>query len=215
MNLDHSDVKTFSRTSNGKPTKTICDFLKMQLSTATIENFSDGEIGIQIGESVWEDDLFIVDWTNFPANDNYLELLILVHAAKRASASRITAVIPCFGYARQDGKDNARVPLTAKSIVNFLVAAGTDRILSMDIHSQQLVGLIDLVVDHLFAASLLIKYLRNADTNNLTICSPDFGSAKMAIAYADALGCQLALFGKCRSGRAQFTSRNIIGEIAG
>ncbi|MDR2776483.1 MAG: ribose-phosphate pyrophosphokinase [Puniceicoccales bacterium] len=211
----YNDIKIFSGTSNPTLAESICSFLGTKISRVKIENFPDGEIGVQIEESVRGGDVFIVQSTNFPANDNYMELLILIDAAKRASAGRITAVLPFFGYARQDRKDKSRVPVTAKLVANLLVAAGADRILSMDMHSQQLVGFFDIPVDHLFASALFIKYLRNENAKNLTICSPDFGNAKMAVAYADALGCPLALVGKRRCGGNDVKSLNVIGEING
>jgi ribose-phosphate pyrophosphokinase len=185
------------------------------LSNVHIDKFPDGETGVQIQESIRGDDVFIIQSTNFPANDNYMELLILIDAARRASAGRITAVIPFLGYARQDRKDKPRVPVTAKLIANLLVAAGANRILSMDMHSQQLVGFFDIPVDHLFASTLFIRHLRGCDGSNLTVCSPDFGGAKMAVAYADALGCKLALVAKRRCSASEVEALNVIGEIGG
>jgi ribose-phosphate pyrophosphokinase len=211
----YNDIKIFSGTSNRALVESICSFLGTKISRVKIENFPDGEIGVQIQESIRGDDVFIVQSTNFPANDNYMELLILIDAAKRASAGRITAVLPFFGYGRQDRKDKPRVPLTAKLVANLLVTAGANRILSMDMHSQQLVGFFDIPVDHLFASTLFIKRLRNVNTKDLTICSPDFGGAKMAVAYADAFGCQLALVEKRRFGGDDVESLNVIGKING
>ncbi|MDR2779139.1 MAG: ribose-phosphate pyrophosphokinase [Puniceicoccales bacterium] len=211
----YNGIKIFSGTSNRALVESICNFLEIKVSQVKIEKFPDGEIGVQIEESVRGDDVFIIQSTNFPANDNYMELLILIDAAKRASAGRITAVLPFFGYARQDRKDKPRVPVTAKLVANLLVSAGANRILAMDMHSLQLVGFFDIPVDHLFASTLFIKHLRNEDTKNLTICSTDFGSAKMAVAYADALECPLALVGKRRYGGDNVESLNVIGEIDG
>jgi ribose-phosphate pyrophosphokinase len=211
----NGNIKIFSGTANVELGRKICAALGLALSSVKIDRFPDGEIGVQIRESIRGDDVFIVQSTNCPANDNYMELLILVDAARRASAGRITAVLPFFGYARQDRKDKPRVPVTAKLIANLLVAAGANRILTMDMHSQQLVGFFDIPVDHLFASTLFVKYLRGTDTNNLTVCSPDFGSAKMAVAYADALGCDLALVAKRRCSGSEVEALHVIGEIDG
>jgi ribose-phosphate pyrophosphokinase len=208
-------IKVFSGTANVGLGLEICAHLGLELSSVKIDRFPDGEIGVQIRESIRGDDVFIVQSTNFPANDNYMELLILIDAARRASAGRITAVLPFFGYARQDRKDKPRVPVTAKLIANLLVAAGANRILAMDMHSQQLVGFFDIPVDHLFASTLFVKHLRTTNIDNLTVCSPDFGSAKMAVAYADALGCDLALVAKRRCSGGEVEALNVIGEIEG
>jgi ribose-phosphate pyrophosphokinase len=208
-----SRIKIFAGTSNERLAVDICSFLGVRLSQVTIERFPDGEIGAQIQESIRGDDVFIIQSTNCPTNENYMELLILIDAARRASAGRITAVIPFLGYARQDRKDKPRVPVTAKLMANLIVAAGANRLLAMDMHSQQLVGFFDIPVDHLFAASLFIDHLRHGDLSNLTVCSPDFGSAKMAVAYADALGCKFAMIAKRRYTGSEVKALNIIGEI--
>lgn len=215
MYMSSESIKIFSGTSNHALSQAICKHLDVHLSNVVINRFPDGEIGVQIQESIRGDDVFIIQSTNAPANDNLMELLILIDAAKRASAGRITAVIPFCGYARQDRKDKPRVPVTAKLVANLIVTAGANRILALDLHSQQLVGFFDVPVDHLFAASLFIKHLRQSDTTNLTVCSPDFGSSKMAVAYADALGCELAMVAKRRHSGNEVEALNVIGNIDG
>lgn len=213
--MSTKSIKIFSGTSNPALAHEICQYLNVQLSHVMIDRFPDGEISVQIKESIRGDDVFIIQPTNAPANDNLMELLILIDAARRASAGRITAVIPFFGYARQDRKDKPRVPVSAKLVANLIVTAGANRILALDMHSQQLVGFFDIPVDHLFAATLFIKYVRQSDTSNLTVCSPDFGSSKMAVAYADALGCELAMVAKRRHSGNEVEALNVIGNIDG
>ena len=213
--VQYGDIKIFSGSSNHIFAEQVCNYIGIKLSDVSISRFPDGEIRVQIEESIRGDDVFIIQSTNAPANENYMELLILIDAAKRASAGRITAVLPFFGYARQDRKDRPRVPVTAKLIANLLVAAGADRILSLDMHSQQLVGFFDIPVDHLFAASLFIKFFRQTDISNLTVCSPDFGSTKMAVAYADALQRPIAMVGKRRYTGDNVEALDAIGEISG
>ena len=215
MYMSTKSIKIFSGTSNPGLSHEICKYLNVPLSHVTIGRFPDGEISVQIQESIRGDDVFIIQPTNSPANDNLMELLILIDAARRASAGRITAVIPFFGYARQDRKDKPRVPVSAKLVANLIVTAGANRILSLDMHSQQLVGFFDIPVDHLFAASLFINHVRQFDTSNLTVCSPDFGSSKMAVAYADALGCDLAMVAKRRHSGNEVEALNVIGNIDG
>lgn len=210
-----SSIKLFSGTSNPSLARGICKYLNIEFSDINIERFPDGEIGVQIKESIRGDDVFIVQSTNNPANDNFMELFIMIDTAKRASAGRVTAVLPFFGYARQDRKDKSRVPITAKLIANLLVKAGADRVLTMDMHSQQLVGFFDIPVDHLQASTLFIRHIRGHDTKNLTICSPDFGSAKMAIAYANVLGSKLAMVAKLRRSGSEVDALNIVGDING
>ena len=167
----------------------------------------------QINENVRGRDVFIVQPTGPPSNQNLMELLILVDAARRASASRITAVIPFFGYARQDRKDQPRVPITAKLIANLLVAAGVSRVLTVDLHAQQVAGFFDIPVDHLFALPVLIKYWRSKNLTDLVVVSPDVGGLKMASAYSQALGAGLAIVAKRRDSATETKSLYVIGEV--
>ena len=160
------------------------------MGDATVSSFPDGETYVKINENIRGRDVFIVQPTCPPTNQNLMELLIMVDAARRASAARITAVIPFFGYARQDRKDQPRVPITAKLVANLLIAAGVNRVLTMDLHAQQVAGFFDIPVDHLFAAPVLIRHLLEKKLENPVVVAPDVGGVKMADAYSQALGCQ-------------------------
>ena len=172
---------------------------------------------MKINENVRGEDVFIIQPSCPPTNHNLMELLIMVDAARRASAERITAVMPFFGYARQDRKDQPRVPITAKLVANLLTSAGVHRVLTMDLHAPQIQGFFDIPVDHLYAKSVLIGYLRerHPDTSNLTVVSPDVGGVKMARAYADALGAELAIVAKHRVSATRVEAMNVIGEVEG
>ena len=177
--------------------------------------FPDGETFVKINENIRGQDVFIIQPTCPPTNSNLMELLITVDAAKRASAKRITAVIPFFGYARQDRKDQPRVPITAKLVANLLAAAGVNRVLTMDLHAGQIQGFFDIPVDHLYAAPVLIGYLRERGIENLTVVSPDVGGLKMSDAYAKALDAPLAIVGKRRISATEVEAINVIGEVKG
>jgi len=189
--------------------------VRVPLGDATVSTFPDGETYVKINENVRGRDVFIVQPTCPPSNQNLMELLIMVDAARRASASRITAVIPFFGYARQDRKDQPRVPITAKLIANLLVAAGVNRVITLDLHAQQVAGFFDIPVDHLYAMPVLIKYIRSKQLTNLVVVSPDVGGLKMASAYSDALGAGLAIVPKNRKSATEVESLHIIGEVEG
>jgi ribose-phosphate pyrophosphokinase len=150
------------------------------LAKADVVSFPDGESFVRINENVRGADVFIIQSTCNPANQNLMELFIMIDAARRASANRITSVIPFYGYARQDRKDQPRVPITSKLVANLLVSAGTDRVLTVDLHAQQIQGFFDIPVDHLYASPVLFQYLKDIDTKNLTLFSPDVGGMKMA-----------------------------------
>src|SRR5690242_6026562 len=181
------ELKVFTGSANCELAERICRYLGVPLGQATISSFPDGETYVKIEENIRGHDVFIVQPTSPPTNQHLMELLIMVDAARRASADRITAVIPFFGYARQDRKDQPRVPITAKLVANLLHAAGVNRVLTMDLHAQQVQGFFDIPVDHLYAAPVLIRYIRQKQLSNVAIVSPDVGGLKLASAYAEAL----------------------------
>ena len=185
--MKESPLKIFCGNSNPALAKEICEYLKVPLGKADVVSFPDGESFVRINENVRGADVFIIQSTCNPANQNLMELFIMIDAARRASAKRITAVIPFYGYARQDRKDQPRVPITSKLVANLLVSAGTDRVLTVDLHAQQIQGFFDIPVDHLYASPVLFQYLKDIDTKNLTLFSPDVGGMKMASAYAGML----------------------------
>ncbi len=208
-------MKIFSGSAHKELAQRIADYCKVPLGDATVDSFPDGETMVKYNENIRGRDVFLVQPTCPPTNQNLMELLIMVDAARRASAARITAVIPFFGYARQDRKDQPRVPITAKLVANLLAAAGVDRVLTVDLHAQQVAGFFDIPVDHLFAAPAIIKYLRERNLENLVVVSPDVGGLKMANAYAQALDAQLAIVAKRRTSATDVLATNIIGDVAG
>jgi ribose-phosphate pyrophosphokinase len=215
MAAPYSDMKIFTGNAHRDLAARICAYLGVPLGDATVQSFPDGETFVRINENIRGRDVFIVQPTCPPTNQNLMELLILTDAARRASAARITAVMPFFGYARQDRKDQPRVPITAKLVANLLVAAGVQRVLTLDLHAQQVQGFFDIPVDHLYALPTLIKYLRQRDPGNLVVVSPDVGGIKMAQAYAQAMGAGLAIVAKRRVSATEVEALNIIGEVAG
>ena len=208
-------LKVFSGNSNRPLAEEICKAMGMPLGEATVTSFPDGESFVKINENVRGQDVYIVQSTCTPTNHHLMELLIMIDAAKRASAQRITAVMPFYGYARQDRKDQPRVPITAKLVANLLVAAGANRILTMDLHSQQIQGFFDIPVDHLFASPVFFKYLEKLNAGNLVVVSPDVGGMKMAAAYAGILGAQLGMVWKKRTSATTVESVNVVGDVAG
>lgn len=208
-------MKLISGTSHPDLARNISEYLKISLCNVTVKAFPDGETFVKINENIRGQDVFIIQPTCPPTNSNLMELLITVDAAKRASAKRITAVIPFFGYARQDRKDQPRVPITAKLVANLLAAAGVNRVLTMDLHAGQIQGFFDIPVDHLYAAPVLIGYLRERGIENLTVVSPDVGGLKMSDAYAKALDAPLAIVGKRRISATEVEAINVIGEVKG
>jgi len=193
--------------------KDICDYLKVKLSEALVDRFSEGEIRVKINENVRGKDVFVIQPTCPPSNDNLMELLIMLDALKRSSAQRITAVVPYFGYARQDRKDQPRVPITAKLVANLLTIAGADRILTMDLHAGQIQGFFDIPVDHLFAVGVFIDYFTKSDTRDVVVVSPDVGGIKMARAYAKRLSANLAIIDKRRISPEKAEVMHILGEV--
>src|SRR3954471_4292724 len=209
------EMKIFSGTANRDLAEQICKYIGNPLGKATISSFPDGETYVMIEENVRGRDVFLIQPTCPPTNEHLMELLIMVDAARRASADRITAVIPFFGYARQDRKDQPRVPITAKLVANLLHASGVHRVLTMDLHAQQVQGFFDLPVDHLYSLPVLIKYLRQRLTRETVVVSPDLGGLKMASAYADALGASLAIVAKERKSATETEAAYLIGEVEG
>src|SRR6266700_1161015 len=208
-------VKIFSGTSNPPLANAICDYIGIELGQCAVSAFPDGETFVKIEENVRGEDVFVVQSTGPPSNHNLMELFIMMDALRRASASRITAVLPFYGYARQDRKDQPRVPITAKLVANLLVAAGANRIITMDLHAQQIQGFFDIPVDHLYAAPVVYEYLKKKHLNNLVVVSPDVGGLKMAYAYSQVLEGGLAIVAKRRKNATEVESMAVIGEIRG
>jgi ribose-phosphate pyrophosphokinase len=209
------ELKVFSGNANLALTQEICDHLKIPLGKINLTRFSDGEIYCQIMENVRGKDVFLIQPTSSPVNDNLVELLVMIDAFKRSSATRITAVMPYYGYGRQDRKDKPRVPISSKLVADLLTAAGTDRILSMDLHAGQIQGFFDIPVDHLFAAPVLIEHLKKMNIPDLTIVSPDAGGVERARAFAKRLDADLAIVDKRRTGPNEAELLHIIGHVSG
>jgi ribose-phosphate pyrophosphokinase len=207
------ELKVFSGSANRELAERICKYIGVPLGRATISAFPDTETYVRIEENIRGHDVFIIQPTCPPTNQHLMELLIMVDAARRASADRITAVIPFFGYARQDRKDQPRVPITAKLVANLLAASGVNRVLTMDLHAQQVQGFFDIPVDHLYSLPVLIKYLRQRLTGKTVVVSPDLGGLKMASAYAQALSANLAIVAKERRSATQTEALYLIGEV--
>ncbi|MEI6514999.1 MAG: ribose-phosphate pyrophosphokinase [bacterium] len=208
-------MKIFTGTAHPKLAQAIADSLGIPLGKAHINRFPDGETWVKILENVRGKDVFVVQPTCHPPNENIMELLIMIDALRRASAARITAVLPFYGYARQDRKDQPRVPITAKLVANLLVAAGTNRVLTMDLHAQQLQGFFDIPVDHLYAAPVIAKYLIDKKLTNLVVVSPDTGGLKMAHAYSETLKAGLAIVAKQRKGPSDVEALTMVGDVKG
>ena len=204
-----------SANANPELAKKICQELQVPLGEVLAGRFSEGEIRIQIKENIRGKDVFIVQPTCPPVNENLMELLILIDAAKRASAKRITAVLPYYGYARQDRKDQPRVPIKAKLVANLIVAAGADRVFTMDLHANQIQGFYDIPVDHLYAINVLCDYFAKKKIKNLVVVSPDVGGIKMARAYAKWLSAGLAIVDKRRDSPEKTEVMHILGKVKG
>lgn len=208
-------VKIFSGTANIALAQSMCDAINVPLGRCTVSTFPDGETFVKIEENVRGQDVFIIQSTSPPANQHLMEMFIMMDALRRASASRITAVMPFYGYARQDRKDQPRVAITAKLVANLLVAAGANRVLTMDLHAQQIQGFFDIPVDHLYAAPVIYEYLLKKNLENLVVVSPDVGGIKMAYAYAQRLDAELAIVAKRRKSPTETEATAVIGDIAG
>jgi ribose-phosphate pyrophosphokinase len=215
MSTGFGDLKIFSGSSHPSLTKEIAEFLGIPVGQARLRRFPDSEVSFQIDENIRGADVFIIQPTSNPVDLHLMELLVMIDAFRRSSAARITAVIPYYGYARQDRKDKPRVPISAKLVANLLSAAGTNRVLTMDLHKAQIQGFFDIPVDHLFAAPVIIEYLARRDNPKLTIVSPDAGGAERARAYAKRLDAELAVVDKRRSEDGTAEVMNVIGDVEG
>ncbi len=205
----------FSGNANPSLSEKIAEYLGKELGKIKIYRFSDGEIGVKIEENVRGKDVFIIQPTCPPVNENLMELLVMLDAFRRASPRRITAVLPYYGYARQDRKDQPRVPITAKLVANLLVAAGANRILTMDLHAPQIQGFFDIPVDHLFAAPVIINYWKKKNFKKPVVVAPDVGSVKMARAFAKRLSSSLAIVDKRRDDPTKVEAIHVIGDVKG
>ncbi|MBT8041919.1 MAG: ribose-phosphate pyrophosphokinase [Pontiella sp.] len=208
-------MKILSGTGHRALAERIAAAAEVELCEIDITRFPDKEIFVKIVENVRGDDVFIVQSVSVDPNEYLMELLIMIDAAKRASADRITAVLPYYGYARQDRKDQPRVPITAKLVANLLVAAGANRLLCVDLHAQQIQGFMDIPVDHLYSSPVIVKYLRSLELEDLVVVSPDAGGLKMADAYATLLGAGIALVGKQRKSAEHVEANHLVGEVEG
>lgn len=213
--MKNNNLVVLSGNSNRDLFREICVYLKVPEGQAFVGRFPEGEIRVQINQNIRGRDVFIVQSTCTPANDHLMELLILIDAARRASASRVTAVLPFFGYGRQDRKDRPRVPITAKLIANLITEAGADRVLAMDLHAGQIQGFFDIPVDHLYSINVLGQYFQKKKIKDLVVVSPDVGGLKMARAYSKVLNASLAIVDKRRESDRKTHVMNIIGDVKG
>ncbi len=209
------DLKVFSGRSNPALTDEICNYLDIHPGRVHAETFPDGELFIKLHDDVRGRDVFVVQSTCRPVNDNLIELLVFIDCLRRASAKRITAVLPYFGYARQDRKEEGRVPITAKLVSNLITEAGADRVLAMDLHAAQIQGFFDIPLDHLHAEPAFTRHFQNLDVENVVLVSPDIGNVKRARRYAEKMGCELAIIDKRRTSGSSTVMHNIIGSVEG
>ena len=209
------NIQVFCGNSNPKFAQTICEQLGVPMGKAVVTHFADGEASVSLEETVRGADVFLIQSTCKPVNDNLMELLLMIDAAKRASARTINAVIPYFGWARQDRKDKPRVSIGAKLVADLLSVAGIDRLITMDLHADQIQGFFDVPVDHLYASGVILPYLQSLKLEELVIASPDVGGSKRANTYAKYLGCPLVLCNKTRSRANVVDSMQIIGDVVG
>jgi ribose-phosphate pyrophosphokinase len=213
--MSRGQLKLFSGSAHPALTAEIAEFLGVPLGHARLHRFPDSEVSFQIDENIRGTDVFVVQPTCTPVDQHLVELCVMMDAFRRSSASRITAVIPYYGYARQDRKDKPRVPISAKLVANLLSAAGANRVLTMDLHKAQIQGFFDIPVDHLFAAPVIIDYLSRLGHADLTIVSPDAGGAERARAYAKRLDAELAIIDKRRSDDGTAEVMNVVGDVRG
>jgi ribose-phosphate pyrophosphokinase len=210
-----NNIKIFTGNSNLALVEKVCDYLSIPLGNATVGRFPDGEIDVKVNEDVRGSDIFIIQPTCPPVNENLAELLILIDCFKRASSARITAVLPYYGYARKDRKDEGRVPITAKLVANLITKAGADRVLTMDLHAAQIQGFFDIPVDHLLAFPVLSEYYRKKDLSDFVVVSPDVGGIKIARQYSNHLQMRLAVVDKRRMGPEEIEVGFVIGDVEG
>jgi ribose-phosphate pyrophosphokinase len=211
----YGELKLFSGTAHPELAREIAHHLGLPMGQCRLRRFPDTEVSFQIDENIRGTDVFILQPTCAPVDEHIMEMLIMIDAFRRSSAARITAVIPYYGYARQDRKDKPRVPISAKLVANILSASGVDRVLTMDLHKAQIQGFFDIPVDHLFAAPVIIDFLARQTFPNLTIVAPDAGGAERARAYAKRLGGELAVIDKRRSDDGTAEVMNVVGDVAG
>jgi ribose-phosphate pyrophosphokinase len=211
--VSHGQLQVIHGNASGELARRIAETLHVPVTPAKVGRFPDGEIDVRVDGNVRGNDVFLVQSTCPPVNDNLMELLILADAVRRASASRVTAVIPYFGYARKDRKDEGRVPITAKLVANLLVQSGADRVLTVDLHAAQIQGFFDIPVDHLYSAPVLAEHFRSLKLKDLTVVAPDVGSSKMARGYAARLGGELAIIDKKRVSPDRTEAAALIGNV--
>jgi len=212
---NRNPLKIFSGNAHPALAKEVCEHLQLQLGDAQVGRFPDGEVQVQIGENVRGADVFVVQPTSTPVNDHLMELLIMLDAFRRASAYRITAVMPYYGYARQDRKDRPRVPISAKLVADLLTVSGANRILTLDLHAGQIQGYFNIPVDHLYATPVTVDYFRKLKLKNLTVISPDTGGVERARSFAKKLRAPLAIIDKRRENADTVEVMNVIGDVAG
>ena len=216
--MSHADadkLKLFTGRANPRLAETICDYLDIPLGRGRTDLFPDGELIVKIDEDVRGRDCFIVQPTSHPINAHLMELFVWIDCLRRASAQRVTAVIPYFGYARQDRKDEGRVPITAKLVANLIERAGADRVVSIDLHAPQVQGFFDIPVDHLSAGPVLTKWFRSLKLSNVVFVSPDVGNVKRAQVYANQLGGEICIIDKRRKSGSETEAAHIIGDVEG
>ncbi len=212
---NRNPLKIFSGNAHPALAKEICEHLQLQLGDAQVGRFPDGEVEVQIGENVRGADVFVVQPTSPPVNDHVMELLFMLDAFRRASAYRITAVMPYYGYARQDRKDRPRVPISAKLVADLLTTSGANRVLTMDLHAGQIQGYFNIPVDHLYATPVTVEYFRKLKLKNLSVISPDMGGVERARSFAKKLRVPLAIIDKRRENADTVEVMNVIGDVAG
>lgn len=213
--MHNGELLVFSGNANPELAKEICDYLEIELGNALVGKFSEGETRLKIEQDVRGKDVFVVQPTCPPVNESLMELLIIIDALKRASAKRITAVLPYYGYARQDRKDQPRVPITAKLVANLITVAGADRVLTIDLHAGQIQGFFDIPLDNLYAVNVFVDYFSKLGIKNLVVVSPDVGGIKMARAYAKRFKASLAIVDKRRINDKEAEVMHILGEVKG